>query len=84
MQRPPKPSRWKHRAYEWRIDDSPWVERDPGRGLCGQLPGSYVYTLRVSDGVGGVVSESFTLTIESVKEIVLWAADHRDGDVEGG
>jgi len=52
--------------------------------LCGQLPGSYVYTLRVSDGVGGVVSESFTLTIESVKEIVLWAADHRDGDVEGG
>jgi hypothetical protein len=67
--------------YEWKVDDGPWRLGGPSIGLCGPLPGSYVYTLRVSDGRGGVATASFTLTIEPVKEIVLWASD---GYIESG
>ena len=63
-------------TYEWRRDGAViYVSNQPDFGLCGPPPGKYVYTLTVRDGRGGVATDSFTLTIPPIKEIVLWAAD---------
>ena len=61
-------------TYEWRRDGVVIPFR-PDVGLCGPPPGQYVFTITASDGRGGTATDSFTMTIPSIKEIVLWAAD---------
>ena len=61
--------------YQWSIDGVPFGRDGADAPLCGFLPGTYVLSVEVSDGRGGTATGRFTLTIESVKEIVLWAAD---------
>ena len=63
-------------TYQWRRDGAligafNW----PEIGLCGPPPGTYVFTLTVRDGRGGETTDSLTMTIPSIKEIVLWAVD---------
>jgi hypothetical protein len=67
-------------TYEWSINGRPRTVNDASVGFCVGPPGTYTYSLRVSDGRGGVAADGFTLTIESPKEIVLWAAN---GDYVG-
>jgi hypothetical protein len=61
-------------TYEWR-SGSTIVSTRPTVYFRGPLPGSYVYSVTVRDGRGGVTTDSMTVTILPVKEIVLWAAD---------
>jgi hypothetical protein len=61
-------------TYEWRRNGE-LIFEPPILLLCGPPPGTYVYTLTVRDGRGGEASDSVTVTIPSMPEIVLWAAD---------
>ena len=68
-------------TYEWRRDGVVFSVSNQGEiGLCGPAPGTTVFTLTVRDGRGGEATDSLTMTIPSIKEIVLWAAD---ASVEG-
>ena len=66
-------------TYEWSVNgvrESNVGLPDPAtRSFCGLLPGSYVYSVTVRDGRGGAATDSLSVTVESSKEIVLWAAD---------
>jgi hypothetical protein len=66
--------------YEWRRNDV-LISTFPTVRLCGPPPGSSVYAVTVRDGRGGAATDRFTVTIPSIKEIVLWAAD---AEFEGG
>jgi hypothetical protein len=61
-------------TYEWRKDGA-LLSNNPTISLCGPPPGRSVYTLTVRDGRGGEATDSVTVTIEGIKEIVLWVAD---------
>jgi hypothetical protein len=61
-------------TYEWRRNGE-MISTLPIQSLCGPPPGTYVYRLTVRDGRGGEASDSVTVTIPPVPEIVLWAAD---------
>jgi FG-GAP-like repeat/FG-GAP repeat len=61
-------------TFEWRRDGVIVSDR-PGVDLCALPPGSYVFAATVRDGRGGVATDTVTVTIEPIKEIVLWAAD---------
>ena len=61
-------------TFEWRRDGTVVSDR-PSVALCALEPGSYVFSVTVRDGRGGVASDSVTITIQPIKEIVLWAAD---------
>ena len=43
--------------------------------ICGSPSGTYVYSVTVRDGRGGIARDSFRVTLTPLKEIVLWAAD---------
>ena len=61
-------------TYEWRTNGAV-VSTAPTLYPCGPAPGTYVYTLTVRDGRGGEASDTVTITIQSIEEIVLWAVD---------
>jgi hypothetical protein len=61
-------------TYEWRRDGAV-ITNAPTVFLCGPPPGTYVYSVTVRDGRGAAATDRFTVTIPSIKEIVLWAAD---------
>jgi hypothetical protein len=61
-------------TYEWRTGNE-LVSTYPTLYLCGPRPATYVYTLTVRDGRGGAATDSLTVTIPSIPEIVLWAAN---------
>jgi hypothetical protein len=61
-------------TFEWRRDGVA-VSDQPTVSLCDLTPGRYVFSVTVRDGRGGVTKDSVTVTIEPIKEIVLWAAD---------
>jgi len=62
-------------TYEWRDEAGKVISTYDYFDVCKSEPGTYVYSVAVRDGRGGEASDSFTLTILPVKEIVLWAAD---------
>jgi hypothetical protein len=61
-------------TYGWRRDGMV-VSTAPTLFFCGPPPGSYVNSVTVRDGRGGVATDSVAMTIQSIPEIVLWAAD---------
>jgi hypothetical protein len=61
-------------TFDWRRNGT-FVSDRPSASLCGLVPGSYVFLVTVRDGRGGVATDSVTITIQTIKEIVLWAAN---------
>jgi hypothetical protein len=61
-------------TYEWRRDGV-LVSNDPTVYFCGLPPASYVYSVTVRDGRGGVATDTVAVTILPIEEIVLWASD---------
>ena len=61
-------------TFDWRRDGT-FVSDRPSVTLCGLDPGSYLFTVTVRDGRGGVATDTVRITIQTIKEIVLWAAD---------
>ena len=67
-------------TYEWRRNGEPAGSAEATVYLCGPLPGTSVYSLTVRDGRGGEATDTVTVTMVPVTEIVLWASA---GSVEG-
>lgn len=63
-------------TYVWRDQSGKVVSNDQVLYIYPALPpGSYTFTVTASDGRGAAASDSMTLTITPVKEVVIWAAD---------
>ena len=58
-------------ALEWRASNGDLISQERAFNLCGELPGTYRYRLKVDDFRGGVVNDSVLLTIAPGREIVL-------------
>lgn len=67
-------------TYEWRRNGETAGSNDPTVYLCAPLPGTFVYSLTVGDGRGGEATDTVTVTILPVREIVLWTSR---GEVNG-
>jgi hypothetical protein len=61
-------------TFEWRRNGVA-VSDQRTISLCALPPGRYAFSVTARDGRGGVATDSVTVTIETIKEIVLWAAD---------
>ena len=63
-------------SYVWRDQDGKAASTTQCVYVWPPLPpGTYTFTVTASDGRGASATDSMTLTINPVKEIVIWAAD---------
>jgi hypothetical protein len=63
-------------SYVWKDQNSKVVSNTAWVDVYPPLPpGTYSFTVSVSDGRGASATDSMTLTIHPFKEIVVWAAD---------
>ena len=70
-------------SYEWRDPTGELISDRADVGICTQELGARRLSVTVRDGRGGVGTDTVTVTRVLTKEIVLWAADFIDYDIQG-